>query len=120
MASFLKDKHAKVYKKSAGYQDAYGVWHKGGYSLIGNLWCYTRQLSQDQKNEARIYGVDESRMFVFNYRNDVAVYDLILYRGTWYTITRVDTTNDNKGDLFVYVNEAATGDISKPSELPAD
>lgn len=120
MASYLKDKQAAIYKAVKGYNDDYGIYHKGGYAPIHKspfLWCYTRQQSQDQVLEAKQYGSDETRLFIFNYRDDVELYQYIKYRGKWYTITRVDTMHDNKGDLYVYVQDTAVGDTPADSEI---
>ena len=44
---------------------------------------------------------------MLNYRADVAVTDLVEYAGRYYEITRVDTEDDYKGDLYVYAKDAA-------------
>lgn len=104
---FLKDKKAMPY-----------VWHgdpeetdQDGFPLPSYytpispapLWCYTRQLSQDQIVYAHAYHEDENRYFVFNYRDDIKVYDPILYKGKWYQVTRVDYPEDYNRETFVYV-----------------
>lgn len=73
------------------------------------LWCYSKQLSQDTIFQAKSYGADESRFFVFNQGTIVKLYDLILYRENWYQVTRVDTTDDYNTDVFVYVQDAPKG-----------
>jgi len=82
-----------------------------------SLWCYSKQLSQNQIFEAHSYGQEETRFFIFNYFSGIKVYDLILYRGTWYEITRVDTKDDYKTDLFVYVKDCGSGKVPDESYL---
>jgi len=113
MASYLKDKKAYVYKKGERYQDDYGIWHDAGYTKVGYLWCYTRQLSQNLTYDAKIAGTDETRLFIFNWNEEIKPYQYIYYKGAWYIITRADTTNDYKGDVYVYVQDCPTGSIPK-------
>ena len=116
MASYLKDKKAYVYKKTDGYQDEYGIWHKGGYAKVGYLWCYTRMLSQSLTYDAKVAGTDETRLFVFNWNEEIKPYTYVYYKGTWYQVTRTDTTNDYKGDVYTYVQDCPAGD--KPNITP--
>ena len=60
---------------------------------------------------------NETRFFVFNYYPKVEVYDMILYKNQWYRITRVDTADDYKGDLFIYVQNAVGGWIPSDDEI---
>ena len=110
---FKKDKRVKLITKYS-YQDSIGV-RRTGYRYIvdGSIWAYARQLSQDQIFNAAQYGESESRLFVLNYRNDLKLYDFIEYRGAYYSITRLDTTDDYRGELFVYVKDSAQGDTPK-------
>lgn len=81
------------------------------------IWCYARQLSQETIFEAKSYGEDESRFFVFNRGTVVELYDLILYRDKWYKVTRVDTDDDYNTDIYVYAQEAPIGSIPSASTL---
>lgn len=100
---FLKDKKALIYQ-------VYNV-KKSGFATVPHyaprtmsaLWCYASQLSQRTVFEAKQFGEDETRFFVFNQGTEVKLYDAILYRGKWYEVTRVDTTDDYNTDVFVYV-----------------
>jgi len=83
------------------------------YSTPGEIWCYANQLSQSQTFEASQYGEDETRIFVFNYREDIALYSFIEYKGKFYTVTRVDTKDDYKTELFVYVQDTPKGKTPK-------
>lgn len=102
---FLKDKKAQIYKKHTGGKDADGFSVGDYYTPIApvDLWCYTKQLSQDQLYAAHAYWDDETRLFVFNFRDDIKQYDVLYYKGGWYSVTRTDTTDDYNGELFVYV-----------------
>lgn len=116
---FLKDKKAMIYWEKPSTEDADGSTISGGFVpfAINPMWCYSKQLSQDQIFAAAAYGVSETRFFVFNHTKNVAVYDLILYRGEWYQITRVDTTDDYNGDLFVYVKDCPRGGEPSAEDL---
>lgn len=104
---FQKDKKAQIYKYHKGGYDEEGF-STGGYCTPiapDSLWCYTRQLSQEQLYAAHAYWNDETRLFVFNYRDDIKQYDYLYYvnKDQWYEVSRVDTTDDYNGELFVYV-----------------
>lgn len=109
---FLKDKKADIYKDtSSGGRDSSGYPFPSQWRPISPapLWCYAKQLSQDQRYYSHAIGQEESRLFVFNYYPGIELYDLIKYRDEWYQITRVDTTDDYKGELFIYVKLAIGG-----------
>lgn len=93
---FLKDKKALIYRKN----------ERGQYYTpltASAIWCYTKQLTENQIFAARMYLDDETRLFVFNFRDDIKQYDVIKYKDAWYSITRIDTMDDYNGELFVYV-----------------
>jgi len=114
---YKKDKKAQIYKKvdvsQPGYKPKY-VYAPRSPSL---LWCYSAQLSQEGVYMAHAYGDDETRLFVFNYDAKVEFDQLVLYRGVWYLITRVDTKDDYNGELFVYVKNAVGGKIPSEGEI---
>lgn len=114
---FLKDKKALIY-------DAYYVTRSGAMTKVyyyprtaSEIWCYASQLSQDTIFEAKSFGEEETRFFVFNQGTTVELYDLILYRSKWYEVTRVDTTDDYNSDVFVYAKDAPIGTIPKEDRL---
>ena len=116
---FKKDKKIKLVTKS--YTTSSSGFQTATYKYISNrsFWAYTNQLSQDQTFQAAAYGDSETRLFVLNYRDDLKIYDFVEYKGKYYSITRLDTTDDYNGELFVYVKDAARGDT--PSDIePAD
>ena len=116
---YLKDKKAQIYKRIMNGTDSSGCAKPPGYYPVAPapVWCYARQLSQTDIFQAQSFGKDETRLFVFNYYPNVEVYDMVQYRGDWYRITRVDTADDYKGDLFVYVQNAKAGFIPRGDEI---
>lgn len=113
---YKKDKKIKVVTKTTAY-DQYGNNVESYRYLTGDLWAYTNQLSQSQVFEASQYGDDEIRIFVLNYRDDLRLYDFIEYKGKYYSITRIDTQDDYKTELFVYVKDAPKGDTPHDIQL---
>lgn len=116
---YKKDKKVKLITKSYT-TDSMGF-QSSTYKYISNssFWAYTSQLSQELTFTAHAYGSDETRLFVLNYRNDLKLYDYIEYKGSYYQITRLDTTSDYNGELFIYVKDVGRGDT--PSDIqPAD
>lgn len=116
---FLKDKKAQIYRKTeSGYdKDGFPVSEKYYPIAPAQIWCYSRQLSQEAVYYSQMAGTNETRMFVFNHYKCISVYDLILYRGKWYTVSRVDTKDDQNGDVFVYAEDTKVRSIPKDSEI---
>ena len=118
---YKKDKQVRLIQHySAINANGYPV---AGYKYLvnGSVWAYARQLSQDQIFQAQAYGSNETRLFVLNYRNDLRLYDLVEYKGKYYTVTRLDTTDDYNTELYVYVKDAAAGDTPRQGQIePAD
>ncbi len=116
---FLKDKKAQIYLKINGETDKDGFYKGEKYYPMRPVpvWCYSKQLSQQDISYSYLRGVQETRMFVFNHYRNVKVYDLVQYNGNWYRVTRVDTQDDYNSDLFVYVENAIGGYIPKDSEI---
>lgn len=108
---YLKDKTANIYKPV--HVQERGLMPKTYYvkRKSSPQWCYARQLSQNTIFEAKAYGEDESRFFVFSSGTVVELYDLISYRDKWYKVTRVDTEDDYNTDVFVYAQDAPTGSV---------
>lgn len=110
---FLKDKKAQIYKEVKG-ESGKGGFYDSGYVPLGklSLWCYTRQTSQEIRQISMALGQTEERFFVFSYLDDAEIGDFILYRDKWYQITRLDTADDYKDDMFIYV--ALSGRLGIP------
>jgi len=106
---YKKDKKVKIIR---AYSELNALGQKSnGYRYITNqsLWAYANQLSQTQTFNAKAYGDEESYFFVLNYRTDLTIDDFIEYRGKYYNITRVDTTDDYNNDLYIYAKDAPKG-----------
>lgn len=117
---FLKDKKAEIYKDiGPDGADNYGRPLPPQWRPISPtpLWCYSKQLSQDQRYYSYSMGREETRLFVFNYIPGIELHDLISYRGEWYLVTRVDTTDDYKGELFLYARLAVGSEEPEPEEI---
>lgn len=102
---FLKDKKCMVYKEDNA---PHGVADDPELEPISNspLWCYSKQLSQALVAQAGVvYANDETRLFVFNYNAEITQDAYIQYRDAWYKVTRVDTSDDYNGEMFVYVKD---------------
>lgn len=116
---YKKDKKVKLVVKTI-IEDSLGQMIPGfQYLSNSSFWAYSRQLSQSQIFEAQAHGADDIRLFVLNYRDDLKIADYIEYRGKYYSITRLDTRDDYKGELFVYVKDTGPGDTPydvKPAE----
>ena len=117
---FQKDKKAQIYIEADKYKDSYGVWHSGGLYPISPslLWCYARQNSQTLGfGNGVAYVNEESRFFVFNHNDHIKQGGLIYYKEKWFTIQRVDTSNDYNGDMYVYADDTPLGSVPKSSQI---
>ena len=111
---YKKDKKIRLVRATT-VQDQYGNNVKTFRYLSGEIWSYTNQLSQSQVFEASQYGDNEDRLFVLNFRDDLVLYEYIEYKDKYYTITRIDTKDDYRTELFVYVKDCPLGDT--PSNI---
>lgn len=116
---FLKDKKIQVYKKVSNGIGPEGYPLPSAYYPIAPkpIWAHARQLSQTDIFIAQAYNQTETRVFVINFYRGIEVYDMVLYRGEWYRITRVDTQEDYNGEVFLYVENAKGGWIPDPEEI---
>lgn len=113
----LKDKKAEIFQ-SVDYSEPGGFPQQKWKPIsAAPLWCYAKQLSQDLVFQAARYGEEEKRLFVFNYSKAPSLYGLIKYRGAWYEITRIDTAEDYKGDLYVYVKDCPMGKVPNDEDI---
>ena len=117
---YQKDKKAIIYKfyEDEEGQDDFGF--DSGESYFkpispAPLWCYAKQLSQEQLYYANALKSKEERLFVFNYLDNVTQGDTLYYvdKDQWYTVSRTDTTDDYNGELFVYAEKAKEGIASE-------
>lgn len=102
---FKKDKKCMVYQEDNA---PHGVGEPSELVPVSesSLWCYTKQLTQALVAQSGVvYANNETRLFVFNYNAEITQDAYIHYRDEWYKVTRVDTTDDYKGEMFVYVED---------------
>ena len=102
---FKKDKKCMVYNED---DQPHGVGDPTELIPVSetSLWCYSKQLTQGLTAEAGVvYANDETRLFVFNYNAAIKQGAYIHYREEWFKVTRVDTTDDYNGEMFVYVKD---------------
>jgi len=118
---FKKDKKAQIFKKHKGGKTSSGLSYTEYWTPVApvSLWCYATQLTQEQLYAAHAFWNDETRLFVFNNRNDIAQYDYLYYetKDQWYEVSRVETADDYNGELCVYVKNLKYGpkeDAIKP------
>ena len=114
----LKDKKIAIYKAIHGLKDSEGFTKKQWQPIhTGMLWAYTRQLSAKEFFAAAAQQFQEERLFVINWRTDIAPGIVIRYRDNWFEIVRVDPLEDYKADIKLYVKEAICGTRPKEDEF---
>ncbi len=118
--TLFKPRAQQYYKKDKKVRLARKVGDGWRYLLAGSQWAYSRQLSQEQQAVAGQIGTKETRLFVIGYKAGLRPYDWVSYRGAWYQVTRVDTQDDYRGEMYLYVREAPKGDrprdVAEPGE----
>jgi SPP1 family predicted phage head-tail adaptor len=67
-----------------------------------NIWAYYRHMSAKEFYAARQVNVEETVIFIINWRNDVNTAMRIEYKGRQYEITRIDDFEGYKQDLKIY------------------
>ncbi len=67
-----------------------------------NIWAYYRQASADEFFDALAINYKVEAVFEINWRNDLDINMLILFRGKTYRITRIDDFEGSKNDLKIY------------------
>lgn len=108
---YRKDKKCQIYKSyEEDGQDEWGFDSGDAYIkpiAPKPIWCYTKQISQEQIYNAHAFMSDETRFFVINYREDVAQGDLVHYiaKNKWYEVTQATSPADYKTELYIYVKD---------------
>ena len=115
---FLKDKKLQVYKKVKGGTDKEGYPLPAAFYPIAPkpIWAHARQLSQTDIFISMRFDQNETMLFIINFYRNIEVYDLVLYRGTWYRVTRAYTTEDYNREVHLYVENLATTGEAIPKE----
>jgi len=102
---FIKDKKCMVYIED---NLPHGVGDPASLVPISEtpIWCYTKQLSQQLVFESGAINVnDATRIFVFNYNENIKQNGYIKYKDDWYIITGAYTSDDYKGEIFAYTKD---------------
>lgn len=121
MSRYLKDKKVTIYQKTEFGYDESGYPLPEGVKPIhpGKLWAYARHLSAKEFWEAGIHSEvnQEERFFVVNWRDDITAEMMIQYKDSWFNIVRVDSFEDYKEDIKLYVKTAVPGDIPDDTDI---
>ena len=71
----------------------------------GGLWCFVRELTENERFSARAVQVEETTQFKVVY-NPKIVNELYLeFKGKTYDIVSIDSYEHNKSDLVIRANE---------------
>lgn len=100
----LKDKKITI-MKSVVTVDAIGNHKTTLVALHENIWAYFRHLSGDEMFTGATTQTNEEVLFRIGYKPDVTTACYIMYKGTKYNITRIDTYEDYKDDLVLYAKK---------------
>lgn len=119
----IKDKKVDIYERveCAPDQDA-PDWKTEKYKkVLSGIWAYTRQLSENIIVQQRQALIEESkietRLFILNYHEEVKPTSVIFYKGEYYKINRVTTSDDYNTDIIAYVNNYDIPDNMIISEI---
>ena len=102
-----KDKKVKFFKINTkvidGYEKVIKTYIHSKES--GGLWCFVRELSENERFSARAVQVEETTQFKVVY-NPKIVNELYLeFNGKTYDIVSIDGKEHNKTDLVIRANE---------------
>lgn len=102
-----KDKKVRFFRISTkvidGYEKVIKTYIHSKES--GGLWCFVRELSENERFSARAVQVEESTQFKVVY-NPKIVNELFLeFNGKTYDIVSIDGKEHNKTDLVIRANE---------------
>ena len=102
-----KDKKVQFYRLSTqvvdGYEKVIKTYIHSKES--GGLWCFVRELSENERFSAKSVQVEETTQFKVVY-NPKIVNELYLeFNGKTYNIVSIDGKEFNKSDLVIRANE---------------
>lgn len=78
----------------------------------GTLWAHYRQLSGKEFFASATVNQTEEVCFIVNWRADIGTHMIILFRGKFYEITRIDDFEGYKTDLNIYAFLSPDQDIT--------
>ena len=71
----------------------------------GGLWCYVRQLSENERFSAKAVQIEETTQFIVVYNPKLNNDLFIEFKGRTYQIVGIDEYEFNKTDLVIQANE---------------
>ena len=71
----------------------------------GGLWCYVRELSENERFSAKAVQVEETTQFKVVFNPKIKNELFIEFNGKTYSIVSIDKYEFNKSDLVVRANE---------------
>lgn len=71
----------------------------------GGLWCYVRELSENERFSARAVQVEETTLFKVVYNQKIKNELYLEFDGKTYDIVSIDGYEHNKTDLVIRANE---------------
>lgn len=103
----VKDKKVKFFKLGTKVIDGYEVAVKTYIhsKQSGGLWCYVRELSENERFSARAVQVEETTQFKVVYNPKIVNELFIEFNGKTYDIVSIDKFENNKTDLIIRANE---------------
>ncbi len=107
-----KDKKAKFFYLRTRVVDGYEQVIKQYIhsESSGGLWCYVRQLSENERFSAKSVQVEETTQFILVFNRKIDNELFIEFNGKTYEIVSVDEYEFNKSDLIIRANETLAPD----------
>lgn len=79
----------------------------------GGLWCYVRELSENERFSAKAVQVEETTQFKVVYNPKITTELFLEYKGKTYDIVSLDQYEFNKSDLVIRANETHAPDFDE-------
>lgn len=102
-----KDKKVRFYKIETKVVDGYEKVIKTYIhsECSGGLWCFVRELSENERFSARAVQVEETTQFKVVYNPKINNELFLEYAGKTYDIVSIDKYQYNKTDIVIRANE---------------
>jgi len=79
----------------------------------GGLWCYVRELSENERFSAKAVQVEETTQFKVVYNPKITTELFLEYGNKTYDIVSLDKFEFNKSDLVIRANETHAPDFDE-------
>lgn len=103
----IKDKKVKFFyvdtRAVEGYEKV--IKHYIHSRESGGLWCYVRELSENERFSAKAVQVEETIQFKVVYNPKLVSELYVEFNGKTYSIVSIDKFEFNKSDLVIRANE---------------